>query len=73
MCGIFCVLGKKSNDIDVKKFLSIQNHRGPDSNSFLKINNLILGSNRLKIIDISDNANMPFTHGPITIVFNGFI
>lgn len=73
MCGIFCSLGDKSEDLDIRKVLKLQNHRGPDFNDYIKIDNLILASNRLKIIDLSNSANMPLKHGPITIVFNGFI
>ena len=73
MYGIFCLLGEKSSSLDISKVLKTQNHRGPDYSDFLKINNLVLGSNRLKIIDLDDKANMPFSFGSIILIFNGFI
>jgi len=73
MCGIFCIVGKNSKELNIKKILDVQQHRGPDFSNYISINDLVLGSNRLKIIDLSDNANMPLNHGPINIVFNGFI
>lgn len=73
MCGIFCIVGKNSKELNIKKILDVQQHRGPDFSNYISINDLVLGSNRLKIIDLSDDANMPLNHGPINIVFNGFI
>lgn len=73
MCGIFVSLGNINKHINVQNFLNIQTHRGPDNNSFKKFENLTLGSNRLKILDITNQANMPFKYGSITLCFNGFI
>ena len=33
MCGIFSVLGKKSQNINPNEYLNLQNHRGPDNKS----------------------------------------
>ena len=80
MCGF---IGKISNsDINIDKIKDSNGHlicRGPDSTKIFnqRINNLnvLLIFNRLKIVDLSDNANQPMQN-PETesvIVFNGEI
>ena len=78
MCGIFAAwdpincLRIKKGDLD-----NLLKHRGPDSQnlSFCKKNQLHLYHSRLKIIDISDDANQPFTStsNRYEIIFNGEI
>ncbi len=56
--------------------LEIQKHRGPDFMDFYcEENKIALGHNRLSIIDLSSDANQPFTSccGNYIIVFNGEI
>ena len=78
MCGILAVFNKKklfkSQDY-YNKFLKIINHRGPDSSSFFVSDNVFLGFNRLKILDLSDKANMPMIDegNRYILVFNGEI
>ena len=48
-------------------------HRGPDASGVAVAGRLGLGHRRLKIIDLSDAANQPFTRGRHTLVFNGEI
>lgn len=51
-------------------------HRGPDYSNYIKINdNITFGHNRLKILDLSDNANQPMSDYKkrFYIVFNGEI
>ena len=78
MCGI---LGSISNEnlniercIDSLKLLS---HRGPDYSSYkIHLNShFFIGHTRLKIIDLSNDANQPFVSncGGYEIVFNGEI
>ena len=58
MCGILGALGR----IEEKKFLNSLNqikHRGPDYTNFYFKNNLKLGHQRLKVIDLSSEANQP--------------
>ncbi len=80
MCGIAGIISKKSsyNTTDIlEKMISIQKHRGPDSNGkkILLHNNweIGLGHTRLSIIDLSHNANQPMTDTRTlnTICYNG--
>lgn len=76
MCGILF-----TNDPDIDRVLFLNaliemNHRGPDSpGGYQFYNNHQLGHNRLKIIDIDDRSNQPFTssNGKYDIIFNGEI
>ena len=77
MCGISGIINFNGN-IDKKIVEDINNgilHRGPDHQ--LVINNTFsaLGYVRLKIIDLSDSANQPFTslNKKINIFYNGEI
>ncbi len=74
MCGI---CGVKSSAINtekiITKLLSKLYHRGPDNSGFKKFKNFYLGSTRLKIIDLSNNANMPMTFEQYSISYNGEI
>ncbi|MDZ4752565.1 MAG: asparagine synthase (glutamine-hydrolyzing) [Flavobacteriales bacterium] len=83
MCGIAGVHGlpdfERRFQIDpascLIKALDLQHHRGPDHRSFKKTNNALLGHNRLRIIDLSQSADQPFSDisGRYSIVFNGEI
>src|ERR1043165_1369254 len=46
-------------------------HRGPEASNIYTDNIVALGHNRLKIIDLSDEANQPFEYQDVVIVFNG--
>lgn len=75
MCGFTGVFG-----LDAPKFkkgviggsLTI-NHRGPDATRFYNDNFFSVGFNRLKIIDLSDEANQPFEDDEFVLAFNGEI
>ena len=74
MCGITVSFGEKLNFNDHLCRANLLVHRGPDKSRNLKINeNLILGHNRLKIIDLTNNSNQPFKFDHIHIVFNGMV
>ena len=78
MCGILAVFNTKKlleTQEYYNKYLKIINHRGPDASNFYISNNVFLGFNRLKILDLSDNANMPMvdTSNRFILVFNGEI
>lgn len=80
MCGIagiklFNNLTSKKDEADMLLALKKQKHRGPD-NASLKIHGkLILGHNRLSIIDTNERSNQPFEDesGRYSLVFNGEI
>lgn len=76
MCGITGIIGAKATQASIMQMLDCQKHRGPDFTDFyVEENKLALGHNRLSIIDLSSNANQPFTSdcGNFVMVFNGEI
>lgn len=81
MCGINGIVSLNQN-YSVKGFegkVRIMNsnivHRGPDSMGMFSDDNVVLGFQRLSIIDLSSDANQPMSSidDNITIVFNGEI
>ena len=79
MCGILGAVTISNSQDEVESALRLLQHRGPDSQRiesfFSSYYKLTLGHTRLKIIDLSDNANQPF-HSQCDnyiIVFNGEI
>ena len=76
MCGIAGIIGHKATKPTILRMLEIQKHRGPDFMDFYcEENKIVLGHNRLSIIDLSSNANQPFTSEcrNFILVFNGEI
>ncbi|WP_026706183.1 asparagine synthase (glutamine-hydrolyzing) [Flavobacterium soli] len=76
MCGIAGILGSNpKNKMDLEKMLLAQKHRGPDATQIWNDEKIILGHNRLSIIDLSNDANQPMLSncGNYIIVFNGEI
>ena len=79
MCGITGLIS--SNDISPstkKKFEEATHaldHRGPNATQVFVDNHVMLGHNRLSIIDLDSRSNQPMTDlsGRYTIVFNGEI
>jgi asparagine synthase (glutamine-hydrolysing) len=75
MCGIF---GWRSNNLQESDIINFKNkliHRGPDSQgSFIDLN-VVLGHNRLSIIDNTDLSNQPMIDisRNYILVFNGEI
>ena len=76
MCGICGVVGFGDADV-VRRMRDSLAHRGPDSAGDLFFTNekIGLGHRRLRIIDLSPEADQPMTQedGTIWIVFNGEI
>jgi asparagine synthase (glutamine-hydrolysing) len=76
MCGIAGVWEKNSSrpvEAQVQTMLDGLVHRGPDAEGIWSRPGLALGNRRLKILDLSDDANQPFTDGEDVLVFNGRI
>lgn len=80
MCGIAGYHAKEPNDILnasywLKCTTEWQNHRGPDDNQILYLNDdqIGLAHNRLSIIDLSDKGRQPMQIGDWIMVFNGEI
>ncbi len=78
MCGIAAIYNikeNKSNNLnDIRNILRNINHRGPDDQRYLSINNCHLGIARLSIIDLK-NGNQPIIDisKRYYLVFNGEI
>ena len=79
MCGILFVSQKKNN-ISKSNFLNIlrsQKWRGPDNTSFKSFHNnkILLGHNRLSILDKKPRSNQPMVSedGRFILIFNGEI
>ncbi|WP_299550051.1 asparagine synthase (glutamine-hydrolyzing) [Seonamhaeicola sp.] len=76
MCGIAGIIGAEHFQFQINNMLESQAHRGPDfTGTYFDNGFATLGHNRLSIIDLSSNANQPFTDTTrrFTIVFNGEI
>src|SRR6476469_2956398 len=76
MCGIAGILGYQEGKEELmQQMLQKQAYRGPDARSVWSDANVILGHNRLSIIDLSVSANQPMQSycGNYVIVFNGEI
>lgn len=76
MCGIMGILSEKR--VDMEKFhhtLKAMQHRGPDDSGIYSDNFIVLGHNRLSIIDLSKHGKQPMSDcdGNIWITFNGEI
>ncbi len=76
MCGIagaFFKTGTLNSAGAVRQMLPHLAHRGPDAEGVWDGGKIALGHRRLKIIDLSDRANQPYTDGKDVLVFNGEI
>lgn len=79
MCGISGLYLRKrevkASDInELESSLESIKHRGPDASAIVqKGNKVLLGHNRLSIIDLTEGANQPFVIGEFTLIFNGEI
>lgn len=72
MCGIYGSTVFHSDDI-VRAKLSRVDFRGPDHSGFERIGDIVLGHNRLAILDLDHRSDQPFTYGQLKVVFNGEI
>ena len=75
MCGILGFLGDEINENKFSEALLLLKYRGPDNTGVYRNENVILGHNRLSIIDLDIRSNQPFRSscGNYIIVFNGEI
>ncbi len=76
MCGIAGIVSSKANETDLSIMLKEQTHRGPDHTGiYIDKGFAAIGHNRLSIIDLSADANQPFTDnsGRYQLSFNGEI
>lgn len=77
MCGIAGIIpfGGDVNLSRIDGMIESILHRGPDQKNIFKSKDSVFGFVRLKIIDLSDNANQPFVSEDkkIKIIYNGEI
>ncbi len=76
MCGIVGILSSENKELELDVMLQQQKHRGPDfTGKYMDKNCAYLGHNRLSIIDLSNQANQPFSdpEGRYYLTFNGEI
>jgi asparagine synthase (glutamine-hydrolysing) len=78
MCGICGIIDYSQVQIgshQVERMCSQIRHRGPDDSGIYSGQHVVLGSQRLSIIDVSQAGHMPMSnkHGTLTITFNGEI
>ena len=77
MCGIlgFNNKGKENSTCVIKNLSRLLYHRGPDAYGFKiiksRFGNVALGQTRLSIVDVSSDANQPYSYKKLHIVFNG--
>ena len=75
MCGIFALLNQ--NDISLNKNIEnafmLGKGRGPETSTFKKYNDLILGFHRLAIIGLNIVSDQPLIYDGIAIICNGEI
>ena len=75
MCGIAGFVDlqlstEQKKDLAFKQLRCIT-HRGPEASNVFVDGPVALGHNRLKIIDLSDEANQPFEYDDLVMAFNG--
>ncbi len=77
MCGLAGIfdnnLSRNESEVLIDSMLSVQLHRGPDNSGTYFDLPLVLGHNRLSIIDLSVEANQPFHYENVVVVLNGEI
>lgn len=76
MCGISGIVYRENKAkaiTNVEQMLQLQHHRGPDSQGIFIDNNIVLGHNRLSLLDLSDNGRQPFEDSNYVLVYNGEI
>jgi len=72
MCGIYGTTIPYDDFLIRQKLLRV-NFRGPDYSAFERVDRVVLGHNRLSIIDLDSRSNQPLTYKYLKIVFNGEI
>ena len=76
MCGIAGFIDLEKNKSEGESLITSMlysiKHRGPDFSDFKWVDDgIMLGHNRLSILDLSEDGNQPFCYNHFTIVFNG--
>ena len=77
MCGIAGIFSSMScsniSEETVSNILATMHNRGPDASSCIRTEKAVFLHSRLKIQDLDEHANQPWTSGNWILVFNGEI
>ena len=73
MCGIFGYIGNNYSDEQLLNMANKIIHRGPDSSSSLKINNIFFTFHRLAINGLNPESDQPMVNNGIYLICNGEI
>jgi len=75
MCGITGIINHDQAHQLIRPMTDELSHRGPDASGYFCREDVALGHRRLSIIDLSEEANQPFTDasGRYQLVYNGEI
>jgi asparagine synthase (glutamine-hydrolysing) len=76
MCGISGFINFKNQMVErhkLEKMLTIQNHRGPDSQGIYYNHYVGFAHNRLSLLDLTASGNQPFEDENFVLTFNGEI
>ena len=74
MCGLSGYYrSSKLDESHIVEMTKVLAHRGPDNTGYFEDDRILLGHNRLSIIDLSDKANQPFysENERYVMVYNG--
>ncbi len=74
MCGIALIQGPGIGDKEIRSMVKLLGHRGPHHQDIERVDrDLAMGHTRLKILDLSDQANQPMysPDGRYCMIFNG--
>ena len=76
MCGINGII-YKNGEVNTKEILQMNEaieHRGPDDSGIFEYENIVLGHQRLSILDLSQKGQQPMSNdGRFWIIYNGEI
>ncbi|MGV3706724.1 MAG: asparagine synthase (glutamine-hydrolyzing) [Arcticibacter sp.] len=72
MCGIYGSTVQYGDEVIGAKLNTIK-FRGPDYSGVQRCEDVVLGHNRLAILDLDNRSNQPFSYRHLWIVFNGEI
>lgn len=79
MCGIVGLIDKKDNASNkwreriVQKMLDLVDHRGGDATGIATHKNTTIGHTRLSVVDVTHNADQPFSNSDGILSYNGEI
>ena len=75
ICGIYSNKNENNNNFQIKKMLSLLQHRGPDGEGQWNDDKINMGHRRLSIVDLREAGNQPFLNEKkdVVLVCNGEI